>query len=204
MRKMTLDLYERIIKTFYEQTKQNLQLLGHVTEDECAEYISFYAYHGGLFWCERDGKITAVATGHPSKKHFDWRWEHLSDTWTTHCIWASHDRDLKDLLKEFLNTYVVKNFYACRRGELVHLNHRKLERILNYGRRKQRRRLGTSTNTSTAIPRIDAVNSASADRLGTAGVQQGSGIPAEVSSPPESNGGAVSKSAASDIQRPSA
>lgn len=176
---MTLDLYERIIKTFYEQTKQNLKLLGHITEDECAEYISFYAYYGGLFWCERDGQITAVATGHPSKKDFDWKWDNLSDTWTTHCIWSSSEKDLRDLLKDFLNTYVVKNFYACRRGELVHLSHRKLERILNYGRRRKQRQFGTPA--STTVPRVDAVHPASADRPSSSGVQQGGGVSTQVS-----------------------
>jgi hypothetical protein len=197
MKQLTLDLYERIIKTFYEQTRKNLQLLGHVTEQECAEYIAFYAYHKGLFWRERDGKITAVATGHPSKKHFDWKWEPLSDTWTTHCIWASHDSDLKDLLKEFLNEYVVRNFYACRRGELVHLNHRKLERILNYGRRKQRRRF--STPASTTVQRIDAVNSASADRPSTSGVPEGGRVSAQVPSLAGADSGSSSQGSACSV-----
>lgn len=147
MKHLTLSLYERIIDTFHEQTRLNLKLLGHVTRDECAEYIGFYAYHKGLFWCEKDGKVVAVATVHPSQKHFDWEWDALSDTWTTHCIWCLDQTHLKELLKDFLNVYVVRNFYACRRGKLVHLTHKKLERILSYGRRRKI----TSTAASTCL-----------------------------------------------------
>lgn len=178
MKKLTLDLYERIIKTFHEQTRNNLKLLGHITPDECAEYIGFYAYHGGLFWCERNGKVTAIATGHPGKKHFDWEWEPDEGIWTTHCIWASDKRDIPELIREFLTTYSVKQFYACRRGSLDHLTAGKLERILSYGRRRK----PSTATSSTTVQRVNEGHPQGSGRTCPSTVREGSGISTEVPS----------------------
>jgi len=189
MKKLTLDLYERIINTFHEQTRNNLKLLGHVTPDECAEYIGFYAFHGGLFWSESNGKITAVATSHPGKRQFDWQWGPDNGIWTTHCVWASSKHDLATIIHDFLSAYSVKQFYACRRESLTHLDAKKLERILSYGRIKT----STSSTGSASLQRVNEVDPEGSGRDGSGSLCERGGIPAEVSSAsvpdPESGGG---------------
>jgi hypothetical protein len=179
MKNLTLDLYKRIINTFHEQTRNNLKLLGHVTYDECAEYIGFYAFHGGLFWCERDGEVTGVGTCHTGKKHFDWVWEPESGVWTTHCIWAKKPNDLANLIRKFINAYSVKQFYACRRGSLDHLDAKKLERILSYGRR--RKIIASAAASSTTVQRVDEIDSESSGGNGSRGIQSRGDISAKVS-----------------------
>lgn len=188
MKKLTLDLYRRIIDTFHEQTRNNLKLLGHVTPEECAEYIGFYAYHGGLFWCERNGKIAAVATAHPSKKHFDWEWMPEDGVWTTHCVWASDKASLAELIRQLLQTYSVKQFHACRRGSLTHLNAKKLERILFYGRIRCRRTVCTE---DSKIRQDDDSDFAGASKTCPGNLAAGGAIPAKVSSVTSADAGAI-------------
>lgn len=133
MKHLTLDLFERIVDTFHEQTRNNLKLLGHVTPEECRNYIGYYGFHGGLFWSEQKGKICGVATAHPRKKNFDWEWEEPNGIWTTHCVWADNKHALRELITDFLKTRPVHELYAWRRKNPVILNQKKLERILTYG-----------------------------------------------------------------------
>jgi len=139
VKKLTLDLYERIIDATYEQSKEHLNLLGHVTRDECANYIAFYAAHHGLFFSEQDGSIAGVATAHPRCKDFDWHWHEPEGTWTAHMVWASNKYALAELISDFLQSRSnpVYKFYAWRKGNSTELTSSKLERILSYGRLKK-------------------------------------------------------------------
>lgn len=135
--KLTLDLYERIIDAVHEKSRNHLKMLGHVTKDECSEYIGFYAFHNGLYWSEQDGKIIGVATAHPGKQNFNWKWSKPNGTWTTHLVWADSPKVLEELISKFLKRQdqPVYKFWAWRRKRPVPLTAIKLERILSYGRR---------------------------------------------------------------------
>lgn len=135
MKDLTLDLFERIIDAFHEQTKLNLKLLGHVTRDECRDYIAYYGLHGGLFWSEQEGKICGVATAHPGKKDLDWEWGVADGVWTTHCVWAGNRVAFAELMQDILKATSVHEFYAWRREKPTPLTEKKLERILFYGRK---------------------------------------------------------------------
>ena len=134
MKHLTLDLFERIVDTFHEQTRTNLKLLGHVTHDECRDYIGYYGLHGGLFWSEKEGQIRGVATAHPGKGDLDWKWGVASGVWTTHCVWATDKPALAELIRDLLKATSVHEFYAWRREKPTPLTEKKLERILFYGR----------------------------------------------------------------------
>lgn len=139
MKHLTLDLFERIVDTFHEQTRTNLKLLGHVTREECYNYLSYYGINGGLFWSEKEGEICGVATAHPGKKHFDWNWEHPTHIWTTHCFWSKNKQSYAETLKHLLETTLAGEFYACRQNKIVPLTVKKLERTLIYGRTIRRK-----------------------------------------------------------------
>ena len=162
VKKLTLDLYERIIDATYEQSKQNINLLGHVTHNECANYIAFYVAHHGLFFSKQDGIITGVATAHPGCRDFDWCWNGKSNTWTAHMVWANNKQALAELISNFLQsrTTPVYEFYAWRRGCASKLTASKLERILSYGRLKKH---NNQRSSSTKLSGVDAVNPAIAD-----------------------------------------
>jgi hypothetical protein len=139
MKQLTLELYERIIDLTYEQSKENLNLLGRVTRNECANYIAFYAIHSGLFWSEQDGIIAGVATAHPGCRDFDWHWQGRDGVWTAHMVWAVNKYALAELISNFLQSRSspVYEFHAWRRGNSTELTASKLERILFYGRLKK-------------------------------------------------------------------
>jgi len=162
MKKLTLDLYERIIDAVYEKSLNHLNMLGHVNRNECAEYIGFYSFHKGLFWSEQGGIISGVSTAHPGCRDFDWRWNGKTNTWTAHMVWANNKQALAELISNFLQsrTTPVYEFYAWRRGCASELTASKLERILSYGRLKKH---NNQRPSSTELQRIDAVNFAIAD-----------------------------------------
>lgn len=138
MKTLTLNLYERIIDAVYDKSRNHLNMLGHVTKSECADYIGFYALNKGLFWSEQDGKICGVSTAHPGKKNIDWNWDDDSGVWTAHLVWADNAEAHADVLRQFLESRPnpVRELWTWRKHRPVALTSRKLERILSYGRRR--------------------------------------------------------------------
>ncbi len=146
MKELTLDLYERIIDAVYDKSRNHLNMLGHVTKDECGNYISFYAFHKGLFWSEQDGKICGVSTAHPGKRDFDWNWGDDEGVWTAHLVWADNAKAHSEVLRQFLESREnpVRELWTWRKDAPVALTKKKLERVLSYGRRKINNHSGTS------------------------------------------------------------
>jgi hypothetical protein len=165
MKKLTLDLYERIIDAVYAKSLDNLNMLGHVTRDECAKYIGFYAFHNGLYWSEQDGIICGISTAHPQKSEFDWTWRKPNGIWTAHLVWADNTKSHAEVLSNFLESQKqpVRQLWTWRKNRHIELTAKKLERILSYGRR---RNYSTSTS-STELQRVNEVDSASAGRNGS-------------------------------------
>jgi hypothetical protein len=151
MKHLTLDLFERIVDTFHEQTRTNLKLLGHATREECYNYLSYYGIHGGLFWSEKEGQIRGVATAHPGKGDLDWQWGVANGIWTTHCVWATDKPALAELIRDLLKATSVHEFYAWRRKKPTPLTEKKLERILFYGREQNH----NSSTSSTELRTVD-------------------------------------------------
>ena len=154
MKQLTLDLYERIIDATYEQSKQNINLLGSVTRDECANYIAFYAAHNGLFWSEQNGIISGVATAHPSCCDFDYHWHRVDNVWTAHMVWVINKRALAELISNFLQSCLnpVYKFYAWRKDSPTELTATKLERILFYGKHARKQNpINSSSISSTKL-----------------------------------------------------
>jgi hypothetical protein len=44
MKHLTLELFERIVDTFHEQTRINLKLLWRTAGDECRDYVGCYDF----------------------------------------------------------------------------------------------------------------------------------------------------------------
>ena len=137
MKKLTLDLYERIIDVTHVKSRDNFRLLGHITKPECAEYLAFYGLRNGLFWSEQDGCIAGVATAHPGNHDFEWDWKPDEGIWTAHMVWAQNKSALHELIQQFFVTRPnpVSEFYAWRNGKPRLLTSKKLERTLIYGRK---------------------------------------------------------------------
>ena len=146
MKVLTLDLYERIIDAVYDKSRNHLNMLGHVTKDECANYLSFYAFHKGLFWSEQDGKICGASTAHPGKRDFDWNWGDDEGVWTAHLVWADNTKAHAEVLRQFLESRPnpVRELWTWRKDAPVALTIKKLERVLSYGRRKINNHTSTS------------------------------------------------------------
>jgi hypothetical protein len=149
VKKLTLDLLERIIDAVYEKSKHNPDMeIGDGTRHNCAEYICFYAFHKGLFWSEQDGKIVGVSTAHPSRAEFGWEWpEPDNGVWTAHLVWADNIQAHAEILKDFLSEqqHPVTQLWTWRNDTFVELTAAKLKRLFLYGKR----RIITSTTTST-------------------------------------------------------
>jgi len=177
MKKLTLNLYERIIDAVHEKSRNHLNMLGHVTRDECAEYIGFYAHHGGLFWSEQDGKIRGVATAHPGKRNFDWTWQKPNGEWTAHLVWADNTKAHADTLGQFLQQQTSSvQLWTWRKHQAVELNQKKLERIFSYGRRRN----NNSTSASASVQRVDALNTAGSGGSCSAGIPERAAVSASV------------------------
>jgi len=147
---LTLDLYDKIIDAVHEKSKNHLKMLGHVTRDECAEYLGFYAFHNGLYWSEQDGKIVGVSTAHPGKRDFDWKWSNPEGIWMAHLVWADNVKAHAEVLRKFLKQQdqPVHELWAWIDGKPVALTAKKLERIFSYGRR---RIISANASTSTSV-----------------------------------------------------
>jgi hypothetical protein len=154
MKALTLNLYERIIDAVYDKSRNHLNMLGHVTRDECAEYIGFYAIHGGLFWSEQDGEIRGVSTAHPGMRDIDWTWDGSAGIWTAHLVWADNAEAHAEVLRHFLQTRQepVRELWTWRKHKPVALTRKKLERILSYGRRRN----NNSSTSGSTVQRVDA------------------------------------------------
>lgn len=137
LKKLTLELYEKIIDAVYAKSLNHLNMLGHVTRDECSDYIGFYALNNGLFWSEQDGQIVGVSTAHPGKKNIDWIWEKPTGIWTAHLVWAENTRAHAEVLQHFFESRAepVIELWTWRKNRAVELTTKKLERILSYGRK---------------------------------------------------------------------
>jgi hypothetical protein len=164
MKKLTLDLFERIIDAVYEQSKQHPDMeIGDGTHNNCAEYIAFYAFHGQLYWSEQNGKIVGVSTVHPGCNDFSWVWPKNCDgTWTAHLVWADNIRAHAEVLQEFLSAQPdpVRQLWTWRKNNLVELTQAKLKRLFSYGKRKQH---NNSSSSSTKLCTVNARNLAGAD-----------------------------------------
>jgi len=156
MKKLTLELLERIIDAVYEKSKQHPDMeIGDGTRHNCAEYISFYAFHNNLYWSEQDGKIVGVSTAHPSRSDFSWVWPDDCDgIWTAHLVWADNIRAHAEVLQEFLSSKPkpVKQLWTWRNDSLVELTHAKLKRLFSYG---QRRNNSNRSSKNTKLQRVD-------------------------------------------------
>ena len=139
MKTLTLELWEKIIDAVYEKSKSFPDMeIGDGTRYNCAEYISFYAINNNLYWSEKDGKIRGVATAHPGKCDFSWKWNELGDVWTAHLVWADDIQCHADLLNQFLTSQpnTVKELWTWRKNKPVNLTREKLERLFSYGKRQ--------------------------------------------------------------------
>lgn len=140
MKRLTLDLFERIIDAVYEKSKTNPKMeIGDGTKHNCAEYIAFYALNKGLFWSEQNGKISGVCTAHPSSSDFSWTWpSDKNGVWTFHLVWADNVNAHIEILKHFFSqqSKSVTQLWAWRNNSLVELTPKKIKRILKYGKRK--------------------------------------------------------------------
>jgi hypothetical protein len=169
MKKLTLELWEKIVEAFYKKSLDHLNMLGHATKSEVANYLGFYGTHNSIYWSEQDGEIRGVSTAHPGVKNFDWNWGEESGIWTAHVVWADNVKAHAEVLEQFLREkHPVKKLYTWRNQQPVPLTVKKLERVLSYGRRR-------NSNTSTAGSELRGVDAGGFGRTGGDG---GSCLPA--------------------------
>ena len=186
MKKLTLETYERIIDSVYEKSKSHPDMeIGDGTRLNCAEYIGFYALHGGLYWSEQDGKIRGVATAHPGKKDFSWDWGVPDGIWTTHLVWADNIQSHAEVLQDFLNQHHVTQLWTWRGDAPVELTHKKLQRLFSYGQRQH----NNSSTTGSSIQRVDAEHSSGSSGDGSRGVCGRGRVSTEVCGAAVSNSG---------------
>lgn len=149
---LDIDLWSKIVDAVHEKSMYHFNMLGAVDRDTCAEYLAFYALHGGMYWSERGGEIQGVATAHPNKRDFDWKWSPEDGIWTAHLVWSNGPKSHVELLTKFLNHRKhVKQLWAWRRQEATLLDPHKIERILSYGRRRNQ-------NPSTASAKLRTIH----------------------------------------------
>jgi hypothetical protein len=193
MKKLTLELWEKIVEAFYRKSLNHLNMIGHATKDEVANYLGFYGVNNSLYWSEQDGVIRGVSTAHPGAKNLDWNWGEENGIWTAHVVWADNVEAHAEVLEQFLRTkHPVKKLYTWRKQKPVPLTAKKLERILSYGRRRRRNNSSAAT-TGSELSGVNAEHSPSAGGYGAASVRDGgevsasvqcpSGSPASISSP---------------------
>jgi hypothetical protein len=170
MKKLTLELWQKIIDAVYEKSKSfpNMEI-GDGTRNNCAEYISFYALNNNLYWSEKDGKICGVATAHPGKTDFSWEWSKPSNVWTAHLVWADNIECHADLLRQFLSSQSapVKELWTWRKSSLVNLTRAKLKRLFSYGKRQH----NNSSATGSKLSRVDEEHSSGSGGHGSSGLR---------------------------------
>jgi hypothetical protein len=175
VKKLTLELWEKIVEAFYRKALRHLNMMGHATKDEVANYLGFYGVHDSLYWSEQNGEICGVSTAHPGVKNLDWQWGEENGIWTAHVVWADNVEAHAEVLEQFLKTkQPVKRLYTWRKQQAVPLTLKKLERILSYGRRRN----NNSSTTSSELSGVDAGYSEGAGGDGSAGVRVGVEVPA--------------------------
>jgi hypothetical protein len=181
MKKLTLELWEKIVEAFYRKSLKHLNMMGHATKDEVANYLGFYGVNNSLYWSEQDGVIRGVSTAHPGAKNLDWNWGEENGIWTAHVVWADNVEAHAEVLEQFLRTkHPVKKLYTWRNQKPVPLTAKKLERVLSYGRRRS----NSSTSASgSELQRVDAEHSRGAGRDGSGSVPDGGEVPASVQCP---------------------
>lgn len=134
MKKLTLELYDKIIDKVYDESNKYPKMLNGMSRDVLIEYIGFYAYHGGLFWSEQDGEVCGAATFHPGKRDFNWKWTEPDGDWTNHVFWGFGQKSKADILRAFFKQQTIPvRLWAVRRGAIVEIGRKKLERIFSYG-----------------------------------------------------------------------
>lgn len=175
---LTLDLYEKIIDAVYAKSLNHLKMLGHVTRDECADYIGFYAINNGLFWSEQGGQIVGVSTAHPGKKDIDWTWEKPTGIWTAHLVWADNPQAHAEVLRQFLQSQQdpVIELWTWRKHKLVALTREKLERILSYGRRRN----NSSSAAGATVQRVNEGHPQGSGGNGATGLRPRGNLPTKV------------------------
>jgi hypothetical protein len=168
MKRLTLELWDKIVEAFYKKSLDHLNIIGHATKDEVANYLGFYGTHNSLYWSEQNGQIRGVSTAHPGIRDFDWNWSEENGIWTAHVVWADNVRAHADVLRQFLDSkHPVKELYTWRKQQAVPLTAKKLERILSYGRRQQHNH---SSSGGSELLRVHEEHSPSSSGDGSTGV----------------------------------
>jgi hypothetical protein len=132
---MTVQDWEQLVDTLYEQCLRNLKLLGPVSRDDVDGYLSFYGVHDSIYVARRDGIITGIATTHPGVSDFNWKWRKPDGTWTIHLAWSSEPSAVPEMFRQFFECKSpINQVWAWRHDHAVQISPRKLERLL-YGRK---------------------------------------------------------------------
>jgi hypothetical protein len=183
MKKLTLELWEKIVEAFYRKSLDHLNMMGHATKDEVANYLGFYGVHNSLYWSEQDGVIRGVSTAHPGARNLDWNWGEENGIWTAHVVWADNVEAHAEVLEQFLRAkHPVKKLYTWRNQKPVPLTVRKLERVLSYGRR--RRNNSSTATTGSELSGVDAGYSEGSGGDGSTGVRVGTEVSAALQQAP--------------------
>lgn len=133
---MTVQEWEQLVDTLYEQCRNHLQLLGQVSRDDIDGYLSFYGVHDSIYVARRDGVITGIGTTHPGVSDFNWKWRKQDGLWTIHMAWASEPQAVTEMFNQFFaRKSPITQVWAWRHDHAIPVTPRKLERLL-YGRRK--------------------------------------------------------------------
>ena len=181
MKKLTLELWERIVEAFYQKSLDHLNMLGHATKDEVANYLGFYGVNNSLYWSEQNGTICGVSTAHPRAKDLDWNWGEENGIWTAHVVWADNVKAHAEVLEQFLRAkHPVKKLYTWRKQKPVPLTAKKLERVLSYGRRNN----NDSGTSGSELLRVHEGYSESSGGDGTTGVRIGAEVSAALQQAP--------------------
>jgi hypothetical protein len=172
MKKLTFEIWEKIVEAFYRKSLDHLNMMGHATKDEVANYLGFYGVNNSLYWSEQNGVIRGVSTAHPGAKNLDWNWGEENGIWTAHVVWADNVEAHAEVLEQFLKAkHPVKKLYTWRDQRPVPLTVKKLERVLSYGRR--RRNNSSTATTGSELSGVDAEHSRGAGCDGAGGVRVG-------------------------------
>lgn len=133
---MTIQDWEQLVETLYEQCRNHIQLLGQVSRDDVDGYLSFYGVHDSIYIAKRKGVICGIATAHPGVSDFNWKWRKPNGIWTIHMAWASEPEAVVEMFNQgFIRKSPIEQLWAWRHDHAVQITARKLERLL-YGRRK--------------------------------------------------------------------
>lgn len=179
MKKLTLDLWEKIVDAFYKKSQEHTNMVGIATKDQVENYLGFYGVHNSVYWSEQDGQIRGVSTAHPGIRDFDWNWGEEDGIWTAHVVWADNVEAHAEVLQQFLRSkHPVKQLYTWRNEQAVPLTARKLERILSYGRRSKNN--SCTATTGSELSGVDAEHLAGSGGDGSPSLRSRGYVPASV------------------------